>query len=112
MGCCKSKKAISKNKKLKFKLKEFFDFVDSNGESDEFSYFGNWKHQACYYSHLVIMLKWIMKNRQLYSNIDDLKLDLICEKLYDSLEDFNEFDLISLENKIKFMLNKNKVQAK
>ncbi len=44
--------------------------------------------------------------------LDNTKLELILDKIYDSLDNFNEYDLISLENKIKFMLNKNKLQSK
>ena len=107
MGCIKAKNDYKKEKKLKLKLKEFFMFEETN-PSD----YPQWKNQACYYSHLIIMLKWIIKNKSLSGNLTSDKFEFISERIYDSLNDFDEYDLISLENKIKFILNKNIMQAK
>ena len=113
MGCCKSKKLeINNVKQIKFKLKNFFSFVETGKTKDSTVINQKWKDHACYYSHLVIMLKWIIKNKHLSSSLNENKLNLITSKLAESMNDFDEYDLISLENKIKFMLNKNVVQSK
>lgn len=119
MGCCKSKVFVNFNyffhqnnkiiadkrsqvSRLNDILKKIEGQIKKIKESDisrkEFT------KKACYLSQMIIFIKWTIKIIDV--NQEDPRIDQMIDKADILVNDNDEFKLISLENKIKHILNK------
>ena len=128
MGCCKSKVSsfFQKDNKIEFadkrtqinRLYNILDKIDEEilklkqtqmtinqslkSNADSFTHF---KKRSCFLSQMIIFVKWSIKVVEV--NQEDKKIDYIIDKANELVIDEDEFKLISLENKIKHLINKN-----